>query len=164
MSIPVADYSLIWMPENEDSVKFIDAFFSPEPELTRGGRLNYLSYATLRSSFEGGENKIEVVTQRAFSSDGKFELNYALVAGIPQSNGANVHPAKTDILQISTPSSQNELYISKNQITTSFYVLDTVSLNQKTYINVLTDSSSFFFSRVEGVISFYNGTKWYYKN
>jgi len=163
-SFPVGEYSLLWIPENEDSVKFIDDFFIAEPELTRGGRLNYLSYATLSSSFQGRDSKIEVITQRAVCTDGSFELNYTLVAGIPQSNEANGHPQKTDILQIDNGSNQHEMFISKNQITTSLYVLDTVSLNEKTYINVLTDSSTFFFSQKEGVISFYNGSKWYYKN
>ena len=159
ITYPVSDFSIVWIPANQDSVLFTS--------LWKDGTLpilpdtNYLIYNDSQSVFSSQNPQLQTVTQQGFCTDGSFLTTFKLQAGIPEISNSTM--SKTDVLLITSNGTQTEVFISKNTITGNFYFIDTMRVAGRTYIDVLTDSTNYFFTQTDGIVAFNNGLKWFYK-
>ncbi len=158
-TFPVSDFSIVWIPANQDSVLFTSLW--KDGTLPLLPDTNYLIYNDSQSVFNSQNPQLQTITQQGFCTDGSFLATFTLQAGIPEVSGTLL--SKTDMLVITSAGTQNELYISKNAISGNFYFIDTMRVAERTYLNVLTDSTNYYFTQTDGIVAFNNGLKWFYK-
>jgi hypothetical protein len=164
--IPVSESARAWVPENQDSVLFqTDLEFQEDLDLgTNRDKDNYLIYGFLASQFTSGADQREMVTQSVEAVYGNFSLDYQLTAGFPTESDTTGTPGKLDVLLVSTSAKTYQILISNSGVTTDFFVVDTINFFGKEYVGVLTDSTNFYFTKSDGIVAFFDGTKWYYKD
>lgn len=154
LQVPVSAIAASWIPADKDSIRY-------KPEFTRG--VTFVRQGTLQRNWNnvGGAAETAIITQSIYSLDGNFSLNLKLETDYPETLPGGGLARKEQLTITNLLGQDYFLSFYRDTVTTNLFIVDTLQVNNQTYLGVLTDNQTFYMNQQYFVFRYLDNNIWH---